>query len=198
MHRTAGGIISGKSPGGGVFYLSQPNICQHWSKRPKKTPPPALFPRNPQSVEKKGTWRQSDLVLVPFYRNYSFFMWYTDIRPNSPLIHRTYLQFKKKLVFYFISNTTNWDYNKPHIMNLHVRSPQSGVNNQLQSLSQELKKLIHVDTFPLLSLHIPSHSNHPSPSLCSAPYPPSTMNPSSSPKLPPIPKHQQCTGNINS
>ena len=144
------------------------------------------------SVERKGRCRQSDQVLCPFEDLITFAactfsaditFFYVVVTASRPLYDPSstgHIYSLKKAACFFISNTTNWDYYKPHILNLHVRCPHSGVNHWLQYLFQELRKLTPLDIYPLLSLHIPSHSNHPSPSLCSAPYPPSTMNPSSS------------------
>ena len=153
------------------------------------------------SVERKGRCSQSDQDLGHFenlitFAAYTFsadrtlFLRGTASRPLDDPSSTGHIYILKKTVCFFIRNTTSWDYYIPHILNLHVRCPQSGVNKWLQCLFHELKKLTPLDIYPLLGLHIPSHSNHPSPYL----YPRLTHHQPwillPQPKLPLIPKHQ--------
>ena len=89
--------------------------------------------------ERKGRCRQSDQVLCHFENLITFagctfsvdltlFLRGTAIRPIDDPSSTGHIYSLKKADCFFILNTTSWDYYKPHILNLHIRWPQSGVN----------------------------------------------------------------------
>ena len=97
------------------------------------------------SVERKGWCSQSDQDIGHFenlitFAAYTFsadrtlFLRGTASRPLDDPSSTGHIYILKITVCFFIRNTTSWDYYKPHILNLHVRCPQSGVNEWLQCL----------------------------------------------------------------
>ena len=132
------------------------------------------------SVERKDRCHQSDQVLgnfenritltaCPFSCDLTLFLRGTQSIPFDDPLSTGHIYSLEKGACFFILKSTTWDYYKPYIFNLYVICPQSRVNEWLQYLFQRITKFTPLDICPLLALHIPSHSNHPSPSLCPAP-----------------------------
>ena len=130
------------------------------------------------SVERKDRCRQSDqvcnfenlitLTACPFSCDLTLFLRGTHSRPFEDPLSTGHIYSLEKAGCFFILNSTTWDYYKPHILNLHVRCPQSRVNEWLQYLFQRITKFTPLDICPyslstyqvIPTIHLPPYAQH--------------------------------------